>query len=325
MRNIFFSEAIRDAIRHEMLRDSRIFCIGEDVGLFNGSFGATAGLYEEFGPERVLDTPISEQAIVGLSAGAALTGMIPVAELMYNDFMGCAGDQIINQVAKFRYMYGGGMKVPMVLRMACGGGVQCAAQHSQSLEAIFVHIPGLKVVYPSNPADALGLLIASIRDENPVMFFEHQLLYGVKGNVPDDFEPIPLGSADVKRQGTDVTVVATGLCVTKSLDAAEILEKEGISVEVIDPRSLYPLDKEKIYKSVSKTRKVVIVTEEVKRGAWSAELASCIVEDMFESLDKKIVRVGALNVPIPFTENLEEYVLPQVNDIVSAVKSIMKN
>lgn len=323
MRNIVFSEAIRDGIRNEMLRDPRVFCIGEDVGLFNGSFGATAGLYEEFGPERVWDTPISEQAIVGLSAGAALTGMIPVAELMYNDFMGCAGDQIINQTAKFRYMYGGGMKVPMVLRMACGAGAQCAAQHSQSLEAILVHIPGLKVVYPSTPADALGLMIASIRDENPVMFFEHQMLYGVKGDVPDGFDPIPLGSADVKKEGSDITIVATGECVTKSLNAAEELVKDGISVEVVDPRTLYPLDKETIYRSLTKTRKVVIVTEEAKRGAWSGELAACIAEDMFDTLDKKIVRVGSLNVPMPFTSSLEEYVMPQVNDIVKAVKSVL--
>lgn len=322
MRNILFSEAIRDAIRNEMLNDPRVFCIGEDIGRVGGSFGATAGLYEEFGGERVRDTPISEQAIVGLSAGAALTGMIPVAEIMYNDFMLCAGDLIVNQAAKFRYMYGGGMKVPMVVRMAVGGGLQCAAQHSQSLEALLVHIPGLKVVYPSTPADALGLLIASIRDENPVMFFEHQMLYQVKGDVPDTFEPIPLGKADVKREGSDITIVATGLCVTKSLEAAEALKKDGISVEVIDPRSLYPLDKETIYRSISKTRKVVIVTEEVKRGAWSAEMASNIAEDMFESLDKKIVRVGALNVPVPFTVSLEEYVLPQVNNIVDAVKSV---
>lgn len=324
MRNIFFSEAIRDGIRNEMLRDSRVFCIGEDIGIFNGSFGATVGLYDEFGPERIWDTPISEQAIVGLSAGAALTGMIPVAELMYNDFMGCAGDQIINQTAKFRYMYGGGMKVPMVLRMACGGGMQCAAQHSQSLEAILAHIPGLKVVYPSNAADALGLMISSIRDENPVMFFEHQMLYGVKGEVPDTFDPIPLGVASVKREGTDVTLVATGLCVTKSLEAAEELAKDGISVEVIDPRTLFPLDKATIYNSIAKTRKVVIVTEEAKRGAWSGELASCIAEDVFDSLDKKIVRVGALNVPVPFTASLEEYVLPQVNNIVDAVKTVLK-
>jgi pyruvate dehydrogenase E1 component beta subunit len=322
MRNILYSEAIRDAIRHEMQRDPKVFCIGEDISVFGGAFGVTAGLYDEFGPERILQTPIAEQAIVGLSAGAASTGMIPVAELMYNDFMLCAADQIINQAAKIRYMYGGGMKVPMVIRMAVGGGLQCAGHHSQSLEALLVHIPGLKVVYPSTPADALGLLIASIRDENPVMFFEHQLLYQVKGDVPDNFDPIPLGKADVKKVGTDVTVIATGLCVHKSLEAAQTLAKEGINVEVVDPRSLYPLDKDTIYKSIAKTRKVVVVTEECKRGAWSAEMAANIAEDMFESLDKKIARVGALNTPIPATITLEEYVIPQVDDIIKAVKSV---
>ena len=322
MRNIFYSEAIRDAIRNEMLRDPKVFCIGEDIGVFNGCFGATRGLYDEFGPERVRDTPIAEQAIIGLSAGAALTGMIPVAEIMYNDFTLCAADQIINQAAKFRYMYGGGMKVPMVIRTAVGGGLQCAAHHSQSLEALFVHVPGLKVIYPSTPADALGLLIAAIRDENPVMCFEHQLLYQVKGDVPDTYKPIPIGKADVKKEGTDVTVIGTGLCVHKALDAAKLLADEGINVEVVDPRSLYPLDKDTIYKSVAKTRKVVIVTEECKRGAWSAEMAANIAEDMFESLDKKIARVGALNTPIPASIGLEGYVIPQVDDIVHAVKSI---
>lgn len=323
MRNIHFSAAIRDAIRNEMLRNPDVFCIGEDIGIFNGCFGATAGLYEEFGPERIFDTPISEQAIVGLSAGAALTGMVPVAEIMYNDFMLCAADQLVNQAAKFRYMYGGGMKVPMVVRMAVGGGLQCAAQHSQSLEGLLVHIPGLKVVYPSTPADAQGLLIAAIRDENPVIFCEHELLFQKKGDVPDTFEPIPLGKADVKKEGTDVTVIATGLCVHKSLDAAEKLAEEGISVEVVDPRTLYPLDKETIYKSVSKTRKVVIVTEECKRGAWSAEMAANIAEDMFKSLDSGIARVGALNTPIPFAVELEGYVIPQIDDIIKAVKSVI--
>ena len=323
MRNVYFSVAIRDAIRNEMLRNPDMFCIGEDIGVFNGAFGATAGLYDEFGPERIFDTPIAEQAIVGLSAGAALTGMVPVAEIMYNDFMLCAADQLVNQAAKFRYMYGGGMKVPMVVRMAVGGGLQCAAQHSQSLEGLLVHIPGLKVVYPSTPADAQGLLIAAIRDENPVIFCEHELLYQKKGDVPDTFEPIPLGKADVKKEGTDVSVIATGLCVHKSLEAAETLAKEGISVEVVDPRTLYPLDKKTIYQSVSKTRKVVIVTEECKRGAWSAEMAANIAEDMFQSLDSKIARVGALNTPIPFAVELEEYVIPQVGDIIKAVKSVI--
>lgn len=325
MRNIYFSEAISDAIRFEMEKDPTVFCIGEDVGLVDGSMGATRGLYRQFGKERVRDTPVAEQMIVGLSAGAALTGMRPVAELMYNDFMGCCMDQIMNQTAKFRYMYGGSMNVPMTLRLTSGGGMQSAAQHSQSLESMLVHLPGLKVVYPSTPQDAYGLLLTSIEDDNPVMFFEHQMLYQTKGEVvdKDEYAPIPLGSADIKRAGSDVTVVATGLCVLKALEAAKELEKDNISIEVIDPRTLYPFDKELVYKSISKTRKLVVVTEEVKRGAWSGELAANVAEDMFETLDKGIIRVGALNTPVPFTVTLEEYYFPQKNDIIDAVKKIM--
>ncbi|POP31578.1 alpha-ketoacid dehydrogenase subunit beta [Lactonifactor longoviformis] len=318
-----YSEAIRDAIRNEMLRNPDVYCIGEDIGVFNGSFGATAGLLAEFGPGRVYDTPIAEQAITGIAAGSALTGMVPVAEIMYNDFMLCAADQIMNQAAKFRYMYGGGMKVPMTLRMAVGGGLQCAAQHSQSLEGLLVHIPGLKVVYPSTPADAQGLIIAAIRDENPVVVCEHELLYQTTGEVSETFEPIPIGKADVKKEGSDVTVIATGLCVHKALDAAKALAEEGVSVEVVDPRSLFPLDKETIYKSISKTHRAVVVTEECKRGAWSAEMASNIAEDMFDSLKSKIVRVGALNTPIPFAIELESLVIPQTEDIIQAIKSVM--
>jgi pyruvate/2-oxoglutarate/acetoin dehydrogenase E1 component len=323
MKEMFFSEAISAAIRNEMLRDENVYLLGEDVGVYGGSFGATAGLYDEFGPERIKDTPISEIAIVGTSAGAAVTGMRPIAELMFNDFMGCCMDQILNQAAKFRYMYGGRVKVPMVIRLACGGYVTGAAQHSQSLEAMLVHIPGLKVVYPSNPQDAIGLIISAIRDDNPVVVFEHQMLYGVKGEVDENFEPIPLGKGKIKREGTDVTLIATGLQVTKAMEAAAELEKDGISVEVIDPRSLYPLDKELIYNSVEKTGRVVIVTEECKRGAWSGELASRIAEDRFDALKKKIVRVGALDTPVPFTLPLETYVLPQVEYIVAAVKTII--
>lgn len=322
MKEIFFSEAIASAIRNEMLRDENVYILGEDVGIYGGSFGATAGLYDEFGPERVKDTPISEMAIMGSSAGAAVTGMRPVPEIMYDDFLGCCMDQLMNQAAKFRYMYGGRVKVPMTVRCACGGYVTGAAQHSQSLESMLVHIPGLKVVYPSNPQDAKGLLIASIRDDNPVVFLEHQTLYGVKGEVTDDFEPIPLGKGKIVREGKDVTLVATGVQVGKALEAAEQLASEGIDVEVIDPRSLYPLDKELIYASVEKTGRVVIATEECKRGAWSGELASRIVEDRFEALKKPIVRVGALDTPVPFSQPLEDYMLPQTEYIVKAVKSI---
>ncbi len=323
MKEIFFSEAIASAIRNEMLRDESVYILGEDVGIYGGSFGATAGLYDEFGPERVKDTPISEMAIMGSSAGAAVTGMRPVPEIMYDDFLGCCMDQLMNQAAKFRYMYGGRVKVPMTVRCACGGYVTGAAQHSQSLEAMLVHIPGLKVVYPSNPQDAKGLLVASIRDDNPVVFLEHQTLYGVKGEVTDDFDPIPLGKGRIVREGTDVTLVATGVQVGKSAEAAEKLAAEGVSVEIIDPRTLYPLDKEMIYASVEKTGKVVIVTEECKRGAWSAELASRIAEDRFDALKKPIVRVGALDTPVPFSQPLEDYMLPQTDYIVKAVKSVL--
>ncbi|MCQ4636260.1 alpha-ketoacid dehydrogenase subunit beta [Anaerovorax odorimutans] len=317
-----YAKAINEALRNAMKRNSNVFIMGEDVGIVGGTFGLTEGLYSEFGPERVRDTPITEQQIVGMSVGAASLGMIPVPELMFNDFMGCAFDQLLNQAAKFRYMYGGNMKIPMTLRLPCGGGLQAAAQHSQCLEAFLTHIPGLKVVYPSTPQDAYGLLIGAVRDENPVMYFEHLSLYFEEGEVELDGKPITLGSADVKRQGTDVTVIATGLCVHKALKAAEILEKEGIRAEVVDPRTLYPLDKETIYNSVIKTKRAVIVTEEVKRGAWSAEMAACIAEDIYESLEKRIVRIGELNTPIPYTKNLESYVIPQTEDIVEGIRSI---
>lgn len=323
MKEMFFSEAITAAIRHEMQRDENVYILGEDVGIYGGSFGATAGLYDEFGPERVKDTPISEMAIMGSSAGAAVTGMRPIAEIMYNDFLGCCMDQLMNQAAKFRYMYGGRVKVPMTVRCACGGYVTGAAQHSQSLEAMLAHIPGLKVVYPSNPEDAKGLLISAIRDDNPVVFMEHQTLYGVKGEVSDDFKPIPLGKGKVVNFGNDVTVVATGVQVGKAVKAADQLAAEGVSVEVIDPRSIYPLDKELIYNSVEKTGKVVIVTEECKRGAWSGELAARIAEDRFKVLKKPIIRVGALDTPVPFSKPLEDYMLPQTAYIVDAIKAVL--
>lgn len=324
MKEMFFSEAIGAAIRNEMLRDESVYILGEDVGIYGGSFGVTTGLYDEFGEERVKDTPISEMAIMGSSAGAAVTGMRPIAEIMYNDFLGCCMDQLMNQAAKFRYMYGGRVKVPMTVRCACGGYVTGAAQHSQSIEGMIAHIPGLKVVYPSNPQDAKGLLISAIRDDNPVVFLEHQTLYGVKGEVTDDFEPIPLGKGRIVREGTDVTVVATGVQVGKAMEAAEQLAAKGVSIEVIDPRCLYPLDKELIYHSVTKTGKVVIITEECKRGAWSGELAARIAEDRFESLKKPIVRVGALDTPVPFSQPLEDYMLPQTEYIVKAIKTVLE-
>ena len=322
MRNMTYAEALREAILNEMRRDPTVFLLGEDIGRFGGTFGVTRGLIDEFGEDRVRDTPISETAITGVSIGAAATGMRPVAELMFMDFVTVAMDQLVNQAAKMRYMFGGKITIPMVLRMPAGAGIQAAAQHSQSLEAWFTHVPGLKVVYPSTPKDALGLMISAIRDDNPVVFVEHKVLYSMKGDVPDINEPIPLGVADTKREGSDVTVVATGLMVHKALKAAEILSKEGIEAEVIDPRTLFPLDKEKIFNSLKKTHKVVIVTEEVKRGSWGGELAAMIAEEMFDYLDAQIVRIGALNTPIPFTTVLENVVIPNEEDIIKAVKSI---
>ncbi|MCG0276195.1 MAG: alpha-ketoacid dehydrogenase subunit beta [Thermosediminibacteraceae bacterium] len=323
MRQLTYAEAIREAIRNEMRRDPRVFILGEDVGKFGGCFGVTKGLIDEFGEELVRDTPISEAAIVGAAIGAAATGMRPIAEIMFMDFVTVAMDQLVNQAAKMRYMFGGKISLPMVVRLPGGAGVQAAAQHSQCLEAWLTHVPGIKVVYPSTPKDALGLLISSIRDDNPVAFIEHKLLYSLKGEVPDENEPIPLGLADVKRPGRDVTIVATGLMVHKALNAAKELAKEGIEAEIIDPRTLFPLDKETIFNSIKKTHKVVIVTEEVKRGGWGGELAAIIAEEIFDYLDAQIVRIGSLNVPMPFTTVLENYVIPNEIDIINGVKSIL--
>ncbi|KXG77951.1 2-oxoisovalerate dehydrogenase subunit beta [Fervidicola ferrireducens] len=323
MRQLTYAEAIREAIRNEMRRDPRVFILGEDVGKFGGCFGVTQGLIDEFGEELVRDTPISEEAIAGVAVGAAATGMRPIAEIMFMDFVTVAMDQLVNQAAKMRYMFGGKISLPMVIRLPEGGGLQAAAQHSQCLEAWLTHVPGIKVVYPSTPKDALGLLISSIRDDNPVAFIEHKLLYNLKGEVPDENEPIPLGVADVKRPGRDVTIVATGLMVHKALNAANELAKEGIEAEIVDPRTLFPLDKETIFNSIKKTHKVVIVTEEVKRGGWGGELAALIAEEIFDYLDAQIVRIGSLNVPIPFTTVLENYVIPNEIDIINGVKSIL--
>lgn len=246
-----------------------------------------------------------------------------MAELMFIDFLTVGMDQLVNQAAKMRYMFGGKITLPMVVRLPAGAGVQAAAQHSQSLEAWLTHVPGLKVVYPSTPQDALGLMLSAIEDDNPVMFIEHKLLYSVTGEVEDDVKPIPLGLADIKREGSDVTVIATGKMVHDALKAAELLSKEGIEVEVIDPRSLYPLDKETIFKSVQKTNKVVIVTEENKRGGYGGEISALISENYFDYLDAPIIRLGALDTPIPFSPKLESYVIPNETDIVNAVKKMI--
>jgi acetoin:2,6-dichlorophenolindophenol oxidoreductase subunit beta len=321
MRELTYSEAIREAITQKMRSDENVFILGEDIGLYGGAFGVTRGLIEEFGAERVRNTPISESGIAGAAVGAALTGMRPILELQFSDFITIAADQIINQAAKIHYMYGGKGKVPMVVRTPGGSGTGAAAQHSQSLEAWMTHIPGLKVVQPSNAYDAKGLLISAIEDENPVIFYEHKLLYGLKTAVPEEMYRVPLGKAEVKREGTDVTVIATSIMVHKVLEAAKQLDQEGIQIEVIDPRTLVPLDKETIISSVSKTGRVVVVHEAVKRSGFGAEIVSIIVEsEAFDFLDAPIERLGGKAVPIPYNPRLEKHAVSQVTDIVQAVK-----
>lgn len=324
MREILYREALNEALREEMERDKRVFVLGEDVAEpYGGVYKVTVGLSEVFGTERVRNTPLSEIAIMGATLGSALTGMRPVAELMYIDFTGVCMDQIANQIAKLRYMTGGQAVLPLVIRTQGGAGRSSAAQHAQSLEAWFVHTPGLKVVMPSTPEDAKGLLKTSIRDDNPVMFIEHKLLYNEKGPVPEEEYTIPLGVADVKRPGTDVTVIATSRMVLRSLNAAEKLEEEGISVEVVDPRTLVPLDEETLLESVRKTSRVVIVHEACRRGGVGAEIAAIIQEKAFDYLDAPIERVGAADVPVPFAPILENFVIPDEGRIMDAVHRVL--
>jgi acetoin:2,6-dichlorophenolindophenol oxidoreductase subunit beta len=302
-----------------------VFILGEDIGVYGGAFGVTRGMIEEFGPERIRNTPISEAAISGTAIGAALTGMRPILELQFSDFITIAMDNMVNQAAKLRYMYGGEGKVPMVLRTPAGSGTGAAAQHSQSLEAWMTHIPGLKVVQPSTAYDAKGLLKAAMDDDNPVVFYEHKLCYRTKSEVPEEVYSIPLGKADIKKEGKDVTIVATAMMVHKSLEAAEQLESEGISVEVVDPRTLVPLDEETIVESVKKTGRLIVVHEAVKRGGFGGEIASMIAEsEAFDYLDAPIKRLGGKAVPIPYNPELEKAAVPQVQDIVEAVKDTLK-
>jgi pyruvate/2-oxoglutarate/acetoin dehydrogenase E1 component len=323
VREISFLEALNEALRQEMERDPTVIVMGEDVGVYGGVFGVTKGLLEKFGFERVIDTPISEAGFIGAAIGAAATGLRPVVELMFVDFFGVAMDQIYNQAAKMRYMFGGKIKVPITIRTTIGGGLSAAAQHSQVLYSIFAHVPGLKVVVPSTPYDAKGLLISSIRDDNPVMFFEHKLLYPVKGPVPEEPYTIPLGKADVKREGSDVTVIGLALTVHQALEAADILAKEGISVEVVDPRTIVPFDKEAILKSVRKTGRVVIVDEDYDRCGFASWVAAIIADEAFEYLDAPIKRITTPNVPIPFSPPLEKYILPSTEKIVRVVKALL--
>ena len=320
MKKMSYAEAIREGMSIRMREDPNVLLFGEDVGAFGGCFGVTAGMFDEFGDKRVRNTPISEGAIIGAAVGSAATGLRPIAELMFCDFLTVGMDQLVNQAAKMRYMFGGKISMPMVVRLPGGAGVSAAAQHSQSLEAWVTHVPGLKVVYPSTPQDALGLMLSSIDDENPVMFVEHKAMYTMKGDV-DSFEPIPLGKGDIKRSGEDVTIIATGKMVHEALAAAKILEEDGISAEVLDPRTLYPLDKELIAQSLGKTHKAVIVTEENRRGGYGGEISAIIAEEMFDLLDCPIVRIGALDTPVPFAPVLEQAYLPNAQDIVKAVRT----
>ena len=316
-----YAEAIREGMSIRMRENPNVVLFGEDVGAFGGCFGVSAGMFDEFGPERVRDTPISEGAIIGCAVGAAATGLRPIAELMFCDFLTVGMDQLVNQAAKMRYMFGGKISMPMVVRLPAGAGTGAAAQHSQSLEAWLTHVPGLKVVYPSCAQDALGLMLSAIDDDNPVMYFEQKVLLGMKGEV-SSLEPIPLGKGRVAREGGDLSIITYGRQVYDALEAAEKLAAEGIGVEVIDLRSLYPLDKELIGESIAKTHKAIVITEEVKRGGYGGEISAIIGEEFFDYLDAPLIRIGALDTPVPFAPNLEQYYIPNAQDILVAAKKM---
>jgi acetoin:2,6-dichlorophenolindophenol oxidoreductase subunit beta len=318
MPELSYREAVRDALSSAMRQDDDVFVMGEDIAEMGGSMGVTHGMLDEFGPERVRNTPIAEMALAGAAIGAALQGMRPVAEIMYEDFLTLASEQIVNQAAKHRYMSGGQVTVPVVFRTQGGAGWSPGAQHAQQLEAWFVHIPGLKVVFASTPEDVRGLLWSAIYDDNPVVFFEHRTLYGIKGPVPEKIEPIPIGKARVHREGEDVTVIATGRLVHESLAAAKEAEKEGISVEVVDPRTLQPLDEEALG-SVKKTSRAVVAHEAVTRMGFGAEVASVLQYQAFDWLDAPIERVGAKFTPLPFAPVMEQFVVPHADDVLQAI------
>ena len=315
-----YREAVRDAMSEAMRRDDSVFIMGEDIAEMGGSMGVTQGMLDEFGPDRVRNTPISEMAIVGAGIGAAMAGMRPIVEIMYQDFTTLAMEQLVNQAAKHRYMSGGQLKVPLTVRTQGGAGWSPGAQHAQQLEAWFVHVPGLKVVFPSTPEDVRGLLFGAIYDDNPVMFFEHRTLYGLKGEVPEEIEPIEFGKARIHREGEDVTVVATGRLVHEALAAAEEAEADGISVEVLDPRTLLPLDEDAIVASVEKTNRCVVAHEAVVRMGFGAEVAAIVQERAFDYLDAPVGRVGAKFSPLPFAPIMEEYVIPHARDVLAAIK-----
>ena len=323
-KDLSYLEAIREALAEEMRRDPKVFALGEDVGPYGGAFGATQGLYEEFGDLRVIDTPISESAIVGISIGAALRGYRPVAEMQFADFISCAFDQIVNQAATLRYRYGGRASVPIVIRAPSGGHVGGGLYHSQNPEAWFVHRPGLKVVAPSDAYDAKGLLKAAIRDDNPVVYFEHKYLYRrAKGPVPEGDDIVPIGQAAIRREGSDATVVTYGAMVGESLAAANQLAKEGVEVEVIDLRTLLPFDKTMIFESVQKTNRALIVHEDVKTLGIGAELSAVLMEERFDHLDAPVMRVTYPDAHCPFSNVLEDFNLPNAAKIAEALRRLM--
>lgn len=324
MSEITYAQAINDAISEEMRKDDTVFMMGEDIGLYCGAFGVSRGMVQEFGEERIIDTPIAEQAYVGAAVGAAMTGLRPIVELMFSDFMCVCFDELVNEAAKLRFMFGGKVKVPLVMRAAAGAGTGAAAQHSQSLEACLAHFPGLKVVIPSTPYDAKGLLKSAIHDDNPVMFLEQKKLYRTKGEVPEEDYSIPLGVADIKREGQDCTVVTYGRMVQVCLEAAEALEKEGINIEIVDIRSLLPLDTDTIIQSVKKTKHVLIVHEAVQFGGFGGEICGQIADsEAFYYLDAPIKRLGGKSTPIPFNPKLEAETFPTVEKVIRAVKELV--
>lgn len=325
MPEITYAEAIRSALWEEMKRDERVFIIGEDIGRYGGAFGVTTGMLDEFGDKRIIETPISEPSIIGAAVGAALLGMRPVAEIMFMDFVLLSLDQIGNQAAKMHYMFGGKATVPLVVRMPSGSGTGAAAQHSQSLETLLMHLPGLKVVTPSTPYEAKGLLRTAIHDLNPVCFIEHKLLYKTKGEVPEGDYQIPFGVADIKRAGKDLTIVANGIMVHKALAVANRLADEGIDVEIIDPRTLVPLDTEAIINSVSKTGKLLIIHEACETAGWAGEIMAVVSSSRaFDYLDAPMRRLTGKNVPIPYNRVLERAAVPQEEDIEREIRAIVK-
>jgi acetoin:2,6-dichlorophenolindophenol oxidoreductase subunit beta len=325
MREISYMEALREAMRQSMEKDERVFLIGEDIGIYGGAFGVSAGLLDQFGPERIIDTPISEAGIAGACVGAAVAGMRPIGEIQFSDFVVIAMEQIVMQGAKMRFMFGGKAELPFVFRLAGGSGTGAAAQHSESLENWFVHVPGLKVVMPSNPYDAKGMLLAAIEENNPIMFFEHKLLYKMKGDVPEEMYTVPIGKSKVAREGNDLTIIATSIMVQRSLEAAKILSEEGIELEIIDPRTLKPLDEEPIIKSVIKTGKALIVHEAVKTGGFGGEISAVIMEsEAFDYLDAPVRRLAGLDMPIPYNRNLEYHAVPQIENIVEEARKIVQ-